>query len=303
MQLQRGNVLLTTSLFSLCLMGFAALAIDVGMNTQTRTRLQAVADAAALAGGQCLQQGENKAVQAAVDFAALNGIDLSPASVTFPDSGTVRVSWTQPLTSSFASLFGIASFQVPVKAEASLGSLVSTSRLRPWGIPYQDFQTYEFNTAYLLKMTSASDGYTGGGSYYPIALDGGGGNVYRHAIIEGSDRVYSVGDTVPTERGNMKGPTLSGLNQLIANDPYTSYQAMREAGASSSPRIVIVPLIDGDSIGKGKDLTIVKFGTFFITDWRDTGEVIGQFIRYTHTLGTSDGAFSADGTHTLRLIN
>ena len=51
---QRGSMLVTASLFFIILIGFAALAVDVGHMMIARNELQNAADAAALAGANCL---------------------------------------------------------------------------------------------------------------------------------------------------------------------------------------------------------------------------------------------------------
>lgn len=53
---QKGSMLITTSLFFIVLIGFAAMAIDVGHLMIARNELQNAADAAALAGANCLDK-------------------------------------------------------------------------------------------------------------------------------------------------------------------------------------------------------------------------------------------------------
>lgn len=53
---QRGAMVVTTALFFIGLIGFAALAVDVGHLLITRNELQNAADAAALAGANCLNR-------------------------------------------------------------------------------------------------------------------------------------------------------------------------------------------------------------------------------------------------------
>lgn len=302
MRKQRGNVAMM-AVFSTALMGMAALAVDVGMNTQTRTRIQSVADAAALAGGKSLMVDQAKAREVAVDFAQRNGVPITAADVSFPDSASIRVNWTQPLNGAFANAFGIQRFQVPVKATAGLYSMTGGKAIRPWGIPYQDFVNYAEGREYILKMATATDGYKGGGNFYPVALDGPGGDVYRNTVEHGSQIYHQVGDVVASETGNLMGPTEGGLAALIAGDAHDS-AAEALADGHDCPRIVTVVLIEPGSLKKGKStIQIAGFASFFVTDYEGQNGVKGRFTRYVHQAGTHDGGTSGVGTQTCVLID
>lgn len=302
---QRGSALALVSLFGMVLIGFSALAIDVGRVVVTRTRLQRVADAAALAGAKDLDQNQAKARAAALDFASRNGVALSAGDVSFPNADRVQVSIDRPVETVFARVFGINSYPVPATATAALQQANSTTGLRPWGIPQQDFRDYSTGTLYTLKLTSHSGEYDGGGNFYALALDGTGGNVYRDTITSGSKNRFEIGQTVATETGNKQGPTKQGVDKLIGKDKHTSYAEVLAAGETDCPRLVTMIVISEDSFGNGRtDVTIAGFATFFITDWRDNkGEVVGEFVRYVDLNATGGGAPSANGTQAVALID
>ena len=81
---QRGSVLVLTALATGVMLGMVALAVDVGMLLQERTKLQAVADAAALAAAQDLPD-EPTVKTTAVYYGDLNhpghGLLIDPAEV------------------------------------------------------------------------------------------------------------------------------------------------------------------------------------------------------------------------------
>ncbi len=301
---QRGSVLVTVTLFSLVLMGFAALAIDVGRTLVTRTRLQRVADAAALAGGKDLPLGTATSRTAAIDFAGLNGIALSAGEVTFPTADSIRVAFNRPVDTVFARVFGITSYSVPTHATAALHTATSMGALRPWGIPALDFAGYAIGSTYTLKLNPQSGEYHGGGNFQALDLDGGGASTYRDTIQAGSQKRYTVGDSVATETGNMKGPTQQGSNYLMGGDTHASYAEAVAAGDVSCPRIVSVIVIRQDSFGSGNtSLTIAGFASFFITGWQNPDQVVGQFIRYVDMNGTSTGGAPGVGTQAIALID
>lgn len=306
---RRGSALLMFAASGVVMMGFAALAIDVGLNTYTRTEIQGVADAAALAGGKALPLGTDAARTLAKDFGQRNGYNLQDADIAFPDSGTIQVQWTQPLQSAFSNLYGIHQFQVPVTATAQLMQMTGAKALRPWGIPLQDFEGYQLGQAYTLKLSPASDGYQEPGNFYPLALDGGGASIYRDSIKTGSTTGYEIGDYATTETGNVNGPTDQGLDFLVGDDPYLSYNDALSAGQLDSRRIVTIAVVDPDSMQNGKSqILIADFASFYITGWDTKGGITGQFIQNVHTAGSGNGIpvtgnLPTNGTVTLRLID
>lgn len=302
---QRGSALALVSLFGMVLIGFSALAIDAGRVVVTRTRLQRVADAAALAGAKDLDHSQAQARAAAMDFAGRNGVSLSAGEVSFPGADRVRVSIGRPVETVFARAFGILSYDVPAAATAALQQASTMAGLRPWGIPEQDFRDYTTNTLYKLKLSSFSGDYDGGGNFHALALGGNGGNVYRNAIEHGSQGRFEVGQKVATETGNMQGPTKQGIKGLIGNDKHSSYAEVLAAGETDCPRLVTLIVIAEDSFGKGRnDVTIAGFASFFITDWQDNkGEVLGEFVRYVSLNATGGGPPTGIGTQAVALVD
>jgi hypothetical protein len=305
---QRGSVLVLTTLCSLALMGFAAMAVDVGRTVATRTRLQRVADSAALAGCKDLPNGQAQARAAALDFAGRNGIALTSSDVTFPDASSVRVRVDRPVNTVFARVLGIMQYPVPSAATAEVLAATRTKGLRPWGIAADDFQDYRTDITYGLKLGEGGGGgggchQHGGGNFHALALDGSGAASYGSTIINGSTQSYAVGGPVETEPGNMVGPTRQGVESLIGNDRHTSYAQALAAGDTDCPRLISMIVTRQASFGHGRNtLTVDGFATFFITG-NDGGEVTGQFVRYVDMNATSDGTRAGNGTQAIALIN
>lgn len=124
------------------------------------------------------------------------------------------------------------------------------------------------------------------GNFYPVSLGARGANAYRDNIAYGWNGTLRVGDIIDTEPGNMVGPTIQGVAQLIAQDP--TAHLVRENGSwvvkstqyadNESPRIVPIPLISPVEAGAGRtSFRIVNIGSFFIIGTRGKS-VIGYFI-------------------------
>jgi Flp pilus assembly protein TadG len=300
---QRGSVLVLTTLFSLVLLGFAALAVDAGRTVATRTRLQRVADAAALAGCKDLPISQAKAATSALDFANRNGIALTGGDVSFPTATSVRVQVSRPVTTVFARVFGIASYTIPAAATAATRGAQSTVGLRPWGITSRYFDTYKNGGTFKLKLDSKDPEYAGGGNYQALALDGNGANSYRDTIVNGSQTRYAINDPVTTKPGNMGNNTGKALDELIGADTHSSYAAAVLAGETHCPRLVTVIIISESDFGNGRNaLHIAGFATCFITSYgKDT--VDAEFVRYADINATSDGHAAGLGTQAIALIN
>ena len=89
----RGQILVLVAISLVVLLGFAALAIDVGYFYHTKNQLQGAADAAALAGAAKLD-GTNNLIQTdarieAIKYAALNSASGSPVHLSSDDSNVL----------------------------------------------------------------------------------------------------------------------------------------------------------------------------------------------------------------------
>ena len=153
-----------------------------------------------------------------------------------------------------------------------------------------------------LKIGSSEDRISSGW-FQALALpnaDGSpssGGNDYRNNIANCNPNVFQIGDIIPTEEGNMVGPTKQGVDDLVAKDPgaawnssTNSFQGSCAPGVcadgqyhASSPRIVPVVLFDVDTFFQGSpngktSVTISNIMGFFVEGMGGPGnkDVIGR---------------------------
>ena len=92
------------------------------------------------------------------------------------------------------------------------------------------------------------------------------------------------GDLLLMEPGNMVGPTMDGIDDLIAKDPdayWDDYNDKPVSTKSPSPRVVAIPLYDpnfyetGKLNGRNADLKVANYMGFFITG-RSGNNVYGR---------------------------
>jgi Flp pilus assembly protein TadG len=139
--------------------------------------------------------------------------------------------------------------------------------------------------------------------------NGGGGSLYRCNIGNCTDTQYSIGDTIPTEQGNMVGPTNQGVDDLIAQDPDARWDGtgIVDSAFSRSPRIVPLVIVnpqelyESDANGKS-EVPISNFLGFFVES-RGHGTVQGRLVTIPGLLaGEGSPAGPASFATVIRLI-
>jgi hypothetical protein len=119
---ERGQSAVLAVLFMTVLLGMTALVLDVGSWYRADRRLQAIADAAALAGAQLLPEDPGWAREVALEYAAKNGGGVTDGDIairtTVVSNDTIAVSAGNDAPGFFSRIFGIVSVQVAAEAEA-----------------------------------------------------------------------------------------------------------------------------------------------------------------------------------------
>jgi hypothetical protein len=190
-------------------------------------------------------------------------------------------------------------------------------------------QSADYGMQMTLKIGS-SENRISSGWFQALALPnadgsaGSGGNDYRNNIANCNPNIYAIGDTIPTEQGDMIGPTKQGVGDLTAMDPGASWNASTKtiqgscapgvcAGGqyhTTSPRIVPVVLFDVDSFFAGSpngktSVTISNIMGFFVEGMGGNGnkDVIGRLVSIPGlTKGTSNVDESASFLRTVLLV-
>ena len=132
---ERGQSLVIVLVFMTVLLGMAAAVLDVGSWYRADRKLQANADASALAGAQELPGSTADAEAAALTWADKNDGGVTPSNIKFRSTvvpqDTIEVTAERPAPGFFAKLFGLDSVDVRAKAVARNGVM---SRAR-WAAP------------------------------------------------------------------------------------------------------------------------------------------------------------------------
>jgi hypothetical protein len=152
-----------------------------------------------------------------------------------------------------------------------------------------------------LKYNSPNETDWKSGWFYPVRfppINSGepwnpGAADYQMWIVGDTCEPYiiSIGDSLALESGNMVGPTVHGLDELIAKDPTAQWDAgtgtVINSAFAISPRVVKIAAFDptrGVQSGPPRHVVVSKIMVLFIEWWfLDSGDryVVGRFM---HTI-------------------
>jgi hypothetical protein len=157
----------------------------------------------------------------------------------------------------------------------------------------------DYGLAIMLKAGSPQQALNAS-HFFPIALPpDNGGDWYRENIPECWPGILQIGDLVPVEPGNMTGPTMQGVEELMAKDPNAYWDDVNERVVSTmnpSPRIVTIPVFDPmvyeESRQSGRqDIQVANLVNFFLINVQNGGNSIyGRIVPGTGLIrGTGGG--------------
>ena len=132
---ESGQAFVLMALSLVVIMGMAALVVDVGNWYHTKRRLQATADAAALAGAQLLPTDSVGAQAMALSYANKNGGDVAGADIAVTSTAvaddTIGVRARKTDAGVFGSVLGIASADISARAKARVGPPLKARYVAP----------------------------------------------------------------------------------------------------------------------------------------------------------------------------
>ncbi|GFO64874.1 hypothetical protein GMPD_27930 [Geomonas paludis] len=297
------------------MLAMIGLAIDLGMAYLVKTKLSAAVDAAALAAGRAIAQGEGAASAEAAKFFAVNypngllGAAVAPPSTSFnydhnAKSWEVTVSTTATAPAYFAKVLGRNSFTVGATGTTTIASLDlilvldSTSSLNP--------PTSPPGTAALLKSAA---------KYFINKFDERNDRIGLIHFAMGAEEDASI----TASRGFNKGKVSDAIDAITVGGYTNVEEALRLAkrqldtvppGQQSRLRIIVL-FSDGAPNGVAGDF-VTDAGTTVRGSVSSESTDIGQLFaidRRNHLIGTygmtylpgwdytgSVSAYNPDGT-------
>jgi Flp pilus assembly protein TadG len=132
---EKGQAAVLTVVCLAVMLGMAALVLDVGAWFRTDRKLQATADAAALAGAQDLPKSVGAGKAAALDYANRNGGHVAASDITvstsFTANDTIAVKATKTDPGFFSKILGIDTVNINAHAKARIDTPYSVQYVAP----------------------------------------------------------------------------------------------------------------------------------------------------------------------------
>ncbi len=292
-----GQATLTALVFMIVLIGMTAAVLDVGAWMRTDRKLQADADAAALAAAQELPYSTGAALAKAVEYGNKNGGDITAADVSFETkvlpNDVVVVRADKPTPGMFSKLFGVDGVTVHATAKARTGSLAQARYAAPIAVDVLHPKLQCSPTPCFHEPTVIDLEKTGPGAFRLINLDRSHGG---------------TGQTILAEW------ILRGFNGLMPLDNYYS-----DPGAKFNASQVIAALDEriGDTLlfpvyddtqksGANFQYHVIGWVGFKVTAFQaqgNSGKVFGSFtsVIWEGIMGAPDGEANL-GARTVALV-
>jgi len=136
-----GQTIVFTVIAMTSVLGMTAFVLDIGSWFRSQRDLQAVADAAALAGAQSLPDDPSAAASQAMANANKNGFTLSSGGITISSNirpnDTIKVHVGRTAPSFFSKLLGVSGANVGANATADAENLSEARYVAPIAVDYQ----------------------------------------------------------------------------------------------------------------------------------------------------------------------
>ena len=309
---QRGQSLVLSLLFLTVLVGMAAMVVDVGSWYRADRKLQANADAAALAGAQELPTNRAAAEAAALEYADTNDGGVEAKGVkfrtTFVPNDTIEVNADRPAPGFFAQLFGRSSVAVRAKAAARTGALGSAIGAAPIAVDWQHqmlhctppescWGRYENGTLVPGTPTTVDFFKTGPGAFRLVNIDSSYGGTglddiadwIRTGYLDAADvdQWYYSDPGVKPNSSHVK----EALDYRLANEPDLLFPVYNAVAAQ----------------GAGFKYYVIGFAVFHVTSWEIHGakdsRINGYFMNMVWTgIPASSGGAGNFGARAVELI-
>lgn len=272
---ERGQSLVLWALAMIPMLGFAGLAVNVGLVYFEKGQLRNAVDAAALAGAQIAAQTQTGTpdLTAARNLITTNDPYAKTVSASVQQSGNNVVSVAQQnVNGGFAALFGIHKFSMQASATAAIYPVSTVGSIVPIGVSPSTVTGTPPGKEVNLAGTGWKTNTDSPGNFG--YLDPPGGSSLEYNLSHGVPGTWKINDPISTLPGKKVGQVRQGIDARIPNN--TACQSYLTATASCS-NVVITPVVTFTGNGANGIATIVGFAEFLLMPYNNG--VNGYFIK------------------------
>ncbi|WP_043933101.1 TadE/TadG family type IV pilus assembly protein [Bacillus sp. EB01] len=292
---EKGSAIVLVALSMVALLCITGLAIDGSMLYMTKSKLQKVANAAALSGAQELTNTEEKVTKVVNNILTSHKEPDSLEGLAILEKKKVQVNLSKRMPLSFAGLLGFQAVDVKAAAAASIAPMGRAVGAAPLGIdervPLEYYKEYKLKT----DETGVSSGNFG-----ILALGGPGARTYEENLQYGYRDEIKVGAILNTETGNIAGKTISVVNELVKGCTYLP----EDVSERNCSRIILIPVYKeyDKTSNQLKAVQVTGFAYFYITQPMSSNDtsITGMFIKRAGT-GFSEVGSLDKGAYIIRL--
>lgn len=245
---EAGQTTILAALFLVVLIAMMAAVIDVGAWMRADRKLQADADAAALAAAQELPYDTGTAIAKAVEYGNKNGGAITAANVSIETrvlpNDTVVVRATKNAPGVFTGLFGVNSVAVHATAKARAGSLNQARYAAPIAVDIKHEKLQCTPLPCFNQQTTIDLEKTGPGAFRIINLDrshgGTGQSILADWILNGFSGLMPLDNyySDPGAKFNAS-QVISALNDRIGDTLlFPVYDDTKKSGANFEYHVV-----------------------------------------------------------------
>ena len=275
---ERGQAVVLMVISLAVLTGMAALVLDVGIWMRTDRRLQATADAAALAGAQKLPTDVAGAKALAQTYANQNGGDVLGANIsvttTYTSNDTISVKAAKNQSGIFSKVLGIDSANIKADAKARVDSPQQARYVAPMVVycGHSLIQNCNGNhtPTFGVQTTMDYDKMGAPGAFGMLNLDGGNGtpgaSEEGNWILHGYDKYLPLG--------------------MYNSDPGAKFSSQNVSGALDARvgTVLLFPVFKTlDGTGQNAEYDIIGWIGFYLTKETTHGNsatLEGYFTEY-----------------------
>jgi hypothetical protein len=291
-------VVVFVALFMVCLLGVAALVIDIGQAYLMQRKTQAAADASAVAAATVLP--DRSAATTAADYYAAKNLSRGTVRIAFSNTAaqddTATATATVRSPSVFARLFGVDILKADATASAVSGTYTAwAAGLGPWATDRQDLT---FGTRSSFKVEPGDQASPGnfGAVDLPVreagCNPGNGDSDYVDLVRSGTHScAVSIGDSLTPQPGNLGLTTATALHARRAVNGFDPYGLLHQQADGTyqltsydDPNLVVIPVLASFGNGSSDPLVVTGFAWFIITDYT-SDTVTGMFVRSRAPVG------------------
>jgi len=281
------------------LIGITAMVVDIGLVLLEQQKLSDALDSAALAGAQDLINNPEQAESKAIEYASLNGVS-NPTVIIDDYNKEITVNGQKEVPYYFAKALGFNSKTISGSSKSKVKPIIGGSGFVPLGIVEQEFI---YGDVYSLKL-GGGDGENG--NFGALALGGQGASNYLDNLKYGYDGNLAVGMTIPTEPGNMSGPTKNGVEYRLTADAGNYLCGNYQTAPRDCKRILYLPIIDDTDLYGRDEVTIVSFAAFYLEAVTGSGNdsiIEGRFIKTVFPGEWGDTWGNEHGLYAVKLVH